>query len=135
MKQSSFRYLGVFDLLLVGIFVATFGVRGFTATLGAPAMALAGVSAIVAGTVAEVSLGPLALSWRHFVAVTYGLFGLILPGSYLPSVVSGTASQAELVMFAVTSVGALSLLYYGYDVGRDGEHFDVDADVETVVGR
>ncbi|MFC7081732.1 hypothetical protein [Halorussus caseinilyticus] len=135
MKQSRFRYLGAFDLLLVAAFVAVFGVRALTASVVVPAMALAGVSAIVAGSVAEVSVGPLALSWRHFVGATYALFGLLLPGSYLSSVVSGTASRAELALFAVASVGALSLLFYGYDVVRGGEHFEVEPDVETVVGR
>ncbi|UPV75931.1 hypothetical protein M0R89_07690 [Halorussus limi] len=135
MKQSSFRYLGAFDLLLVAAFVAAFGVRALAASVVVSAMALAGVSALVAGSVAEVSLGPVALSWRHFVALTYGLFGLILPGSYPPGALEGTASRAELALFAVTSVGALSLLFYGYDVARGGGNFDVEPDVETVVGR
>ncbi|WP_135854884.1 hypothetical protein [Halorussus salinus] len=135
MKQSSFRYLGVFDLLLVGAFVAVFGVGAFTASVVVPAMALAGVAALVAGSVKSVSVGPLALSWRHFVALTYALFAVILPGSYLSSVLAGTASQAEVALFVVSSVGALSLLFFGYDVLRGGKHFDVDANVETVVGR
>jgi len=135
MEQSSFRYLGVFDLLLVGIFVAVFGVRVVTGSVVVPAMALAGVSAVLAGSVKSVSLGPLALSWRHFVAFTYALFAVMLPGSYLPGVLAGTASQEEVALFVVTAVGALSLLFFGYDVLRGGEHFDVDANVETVVGR
>ncbi|WP_128476710.1 hypothetical protein [Halorussus pelagicus] len=135
MKQSRFRYLGAFDLFVVAVLLAVFGVRGFTSSILVPAMALAGVSALVAGSVAELSLGPLALSWRHFVAVTYGLFGLILPGNYFPAVVAGTASQTELALFVVASVGALSLLYYGYDVARGGDHFEVNSDVDRVVGR
>ena len=135
MKQSSFRYLGVFDLLLVGIFVAVFGVRALTGSVVVPAMALAGVAALLAGSVKSVSLGPLALSWRHFVALTYALFGVMLPASYLPGVLAGTASGEEVALFVVSSVGALSLLFFGYDVLRGGKHFDVDANVETVVGR
>jgi len=135
MKQSSFRYLGVFDLLLVGVFVAAFGVRALTGSVVVPAMALAGVAALLAGSVKSVSLGPLALSWRHFVALTYALFGVMLPASYLPGVLPGTASGEEVALFVVSSVGALSLLFFGYDVLRGGKHFDVDANVETVVGR
>jgi hypothetical protein len=135
MKQSSFRYLGVFDLLLVGIFVAVFGVRALTGNVVVPAMALAGVAALLAGSVKSVSLGPLALSWRHFVALTYALFAVMLPGSYLSSVLAGTASGEEVALLVVTSVGAFSLLFFGYDVLRGGKHFDVDANVETVVGR
>jgi hypothetical protein len=135
MKQSSFRYLGVFDLLLVGIFVAVFGVGALTGNVVVPAMALAGVAALLAGSVKSVSLGPLALSWRHFVALTYALFAVMLPGSYLSSVLAGTASGEEVALLVVTSVGAFSLLFFGYDVLRGGKHFDVDANVETVVGR
>jgi hypothetical protein len=135
MKQSSFRYLGVFDLLLVAVFVGVFGVRSLTESVAVPAMALAGVAALLAGTVKRVFLGPLALSWRHFVALTYALFAVILPASYASSVLAGTASQEEVALFVVTSVGAFSLLFFGYDVLRGGKHFDVNADVETVVGR
>ncbi|UPW01988.1 hypothetical protein M0R88_07800 [Halorussus gelatinilyticus] len=135
MKQSSFRYLGAFDLLLVAVFLAVFGVRALTESAAVPAMALAGVSAILAGSVRRVSVGPLALSWRHFVALTYALFGVMLPASYLPGVLAGTASRAEVALFVVTAVGALSLLFFGYDVLRGGDHFDVEPNVETVVGR
>jgi hypothetical protein len=135
MKQSSFRYLGVFDLLVVAVSVVAFGVRAFTASVVVPAMALAGVSAILAGSVAAVSVGPVEVSWRQFVALTYALFAVIFPGSYLSAVVAGTASRQELALFAVASVGGLSLLFFGYDVLRGGKHFEITPDVETVVGR
>lgn len=134
MNQSSFRYLGVFDLLLVAAFAAAFGVGALASSVFVAGMAVAGVFALLAGSVAELSLGPLSVSWRHLVAASYALFGLILPGSYLPGVVAGTATEAELGLFVATSVGALTLFFYGYDVVRGGEHFEVDADVERVVG-
>ncbi|NHN60930.1 MULTISPECIES: hypothetical protein [Halorussus] len=135
MKQSRFRYLGLFDLLLVAVFVAAFGTASFAASVAIPAMALAGLFAVLAGSVAELSLGSVTVTWRHFVAATYALFALALPGSYLPDVVAGTAGRAELALFAVTSVGALTLLFFGYDVARGGDHFEVEPDVDTVVGR
>lgn len=135
MKQSSFRYLGIFDLLLVAVFVAVFGIGALASSVFVATMAIAGAFALLAGSVAELSMGPISVSWRHLVAVSYALFGLILPGSYLPDVLAGTATQEEIALLAVTSVGALSLLFYGFDVARGGEHFEVDPDVERVVGR
>ena len=60
MKQSSFRYLGALDLLLVGAFLAAFGVD----TLVSPQVGLllsAGVAAVAAGSLAELSVGPVAV--------------------------------------------------------------------------
>lgn len=134
MKQSWFRYLGLFDLLLVAGFVGFFGLPALTSSMVVPAMLLAGVSAILAGSVSRLTLGVVSVSWRYFVGVTYVLFALILPGNYLPSVLAGTATASEWMLFVVGAVGGLSLLFYGVDVVRGGRHFEVDADVERTVG-
>ena len=60
MKQSSFRYLGAVDLLLAGVLLAVFGLD----TLGNPQTGLllsAGVTAVAAGSLAELSVGPVAV--------------------------------------------------------------------------
>lgn len=134
MKQSSFRYLGLFNLLLVVAFVAVFGVQSLTRSISLSSMVVAGVSAILAGSIKEILLGSIAVSWRHFASLTYALFALILPGSYFPAVLAGTATQGEIGMFAVMSVGGFSMLFFAFDIVRDGKHFEVEPNVDTVVG-
>jgi hypothetical protein len=132
MKQSSFRYLGIFDLALVAAFVAGFGVGTLVST-PALVMVLAGLAALLAGTLAELSVGPLAVSWRGFAAAMYLLFGVLLPGVYLPEVVAGTAATEEIALFAVSCVSALVFVFIGVDIARDGDHFEVEPNVERTI--
>ena len=134
MKQSSFRYLGALILLIVGAFLAAFGVD----TLGSPQVGLllsAGVAAVAAGSLAELSVGPVAVPWRWFAAVTYVLLGVLQPAGLLPPLVAGSASAAEAALFVVSCLGAAALLFFAVDVARGGGHVDITPDVERVVGR
>ena len=133
MKQSHFLYLGLLDLLLVGGLAAVFGLGVFVRS-PIVLVTIAGICAVLAGTVAAVSFGPVTLSWRHLVGVSYVTFALVWPATYAPEVVAGSASEQDLLLFVVTTVGALSLAVYGVDVARGGRHFSVSADVERVVG-
>jgi hypothetical protein len=130
-NQSSLRYLGLFDLLLVAAFLALFGPASFLA-LPVPLMTLAGLSLIVAGSVAEVSVGPLTVRWRQLVGLSYALFAVLTPLSLLPSL--GEPSTLDLLLLVSSIVGGLTLLYIGYDVVRGGEHFSMTADVDTEIG-
>lgn len=134
MRQSSFRYLGLFDLLIVAAFTAFFGVEAFTRLLAIPAMTLAGVSALLAGTVSRITLGPVTVTWRYLAALTYALFAVILPSSFAPSVLTGTAARLDWFMLVVGLVGSLCMLYFAAAIVRDGDGFVVEEDVETVVG-
>ena len=134
MKQSWFRYLGVFDLLLVAAFLGFFGLAALSSSLVIPAMLLAGVAAILGGSVTRITLGPVELSWRYFVGITYTLFAIILPANYLPHVLAGTAGPEEWLLFVAGSLGGVTLLFYGVDVVRGGHHFEVDPDVDRIVG-
>ncbi|EJN57899.1 hypothetical protein [Halogranum rubrum] len=100
MKQSYFVYMGLFDL------------------------------ALVAGSVARISVGPVSVSWRYFVALTYALFALILPANSLPHILAGTATGEEWMLFLAGTVGGFTLLFYGADIARGGRHFSVETDVE-----
>jgi len=135
-KQSSFRYLGALDLLLAGVLLAVFGLD----TLGSPQIGLllsAGVAAVAAGSLAELSVGPVTVPWRWFAAATYVLLGVLPPVGLLPPLVAGPASApvAEAASFVVACVGAAAMLFFGVDVARGGEHLEVTPDVERVVGR
>lgn len=134
MKQSSFRYLGVFDLVMVAAFLAVFGVG---ALVSAPIalMVLAGVAAMLAGSLAQLSVGPVTIPWRGFAAATYLLFAALLPATYLPHVVAGTATTSETAMFAVSCISAVIFVFMGFDIARGGKHFRIEPNVERVVGR
>jgi polyferredoxin len=134
MKQSSLRYLGAFDLVLVLAFLLVFGVGALLSGPVIPLMALAGVFALLGGSVAALSLGPVTVTWRHLVGVSYALFAVVLPASYIPDVLDGAASTPEVAMFAVTAIGGLTLLFIGFDIARGGKHFEITEDVDTVVG-
>ena len=134
MKQSSFRYLGAFDLVLVAAFLAAFGVGALGSTPIA-LMVLAGVAALLAGSLAELSVGPLSVPWRGFAAATYLLFAVLLPATYLPHVSAGTATASETALFAVSCVTALLFVFMGFDIARGGKHFRIEPNVERVVGR
>jgi membrane associated rhomboid family serine protease len=95
-------------------------------------MTLAGLSIIVAGSVAEVSVGPLTVRWRQLVGLSYALFAVLTPLSLLPSL--GEPSTLDLLLLVSSIVGGLTLLYIGYDVVRGGEHFSMTADVDTEIG-
>lgn len=135
MKQSSYRYLGLLDLLLVAALVGVFGPAALTSSVAVPGMLAAGALALLAGTVAELSVGPVTVTWRHLVGASYAVFALVMPAIYAPRVLGGTAGGEEILLFAVAIVGGLSLLFYGVDVARDGRHFEIDADVERAIGR
>jgi hypothetical protein len=132
-KQSRFRYLGLLDLVLVCGLAFIFGLGVFVRSPIA-LVAIAGICAVLAGAVSAFSFGPVTLSWRHLVGVSYVTFALVWPATYAPEVVAGSASKQDLLLFAVTTVGALSLAFCGVDVARGGRHFSVSADVERVVG-
>ncbi|MFC6729511.1 hypothetical protein ACFQDG_12735, partial [Natronoarchaeum mannanilyticum] len=91
------------------------------------------VLALLAGTVAELSVGPVTVTWRHLVGASYAIFALVMPAIYAPTVFAGSAGGAELLLFVAAIVGGVSLLFYGVDVARDGRHFEVDADVERAI--
>lgn len=134
MKQSSFRYLGGLDLVIVAAFLAAFGVGALGST-PIVLMMLAGVAALLAGSLAELSVGALIVPWQWFAAATYLLFAALLPATYLPHVVAGTATTTETTLFAVSCVSALLFVFMGFDIARGGNHFEVRANVERVVGR
>ncbi|KOX92038.1 hypothetical protein AMS69_15955 [Haloarcula rubripromontorii] len=129
MNQSAYRYLGLIDLALLGAFLVAFGISALATSPVLVGMLVAGVGLLLAGTLAAVSVGPATVTWRHFVGVSYTVFALTWPATYGPAVVAGTATRAELALFVATAVGSLSILAYGYDVFRDGRHFDVETDV------
>jgi hypothetical protein len=134
MKQSSFRYFGVFDLLLVAAFLAAFGVDAlFTTPIAV--MALAGITALLAGSLTELSVGPLTVPWRGFAATTYLLFAVLLPASYLPDIITSTATTPEIALFVVSCVTALLFVFMAFDIARGGKHFEIEPNVERVVGR
>ncbi|MFC7044534.1 hypothetical protein ACFQH6_03120 [Halobacteriaceae archaeon GCM10025711] len=135
MKQSTLRYWGLFVLLLVAAFVAVFGLPALTAGVVLPVMVVAGVCFLVAGSVAELAVGPVAVTCRHLVGVGYALFALRLPASTAPPVVAGGATTADVALFAVAVLGGLTLLFVGVDVARGGRHFQITPDVDAVVGR
>lgn len=133
MKQSAYRYLGLLNLVLIVTFLAAFGVGALAGSPVLLGMLVAGVGLLLAGTLAAVSVGPATVTWRHFVGIAYATFALGWPATYGPSVVAGTATRTELVLFVATAVGSLSILAYGYDVFRDGRHFEVETDVTRTV--
>jgi len=134
-KQSSYRYLGLLDLLLVAALVGLFGPAALTESVAVPGMAVAGALALLAGTVAELSVGPVVVTWRHLIGASYAVFALAVPSIYAPSVLAGSAGGEELLLFVAAVGGGFSLLFYGVDVARDGRHFEIDADVERAIGR
>ena len=133
MKQSSFRYLGAVDLLLAGVLLAVFGLD----MLGNPQIGLLLSAGVAAGSLAELSVGPVTVPWRWFAAATYGLLGMLPPAGLLPPLVAGPASApvAEAASVVVACVGAAAMLFVGVDVARGGERLEVTPDVERVVGR
>lgn len=133
MKQSQFLYLGLLDLLLIAGLAAVFGPAVLVSS-PIVLMGLAGLGAILAGTVSALSLGPIALSWRQLVGLSYVTFALMWPVTYAPEIVAGTASGQDLVLFVVATVGAFSLAFYGVDIARGGRHFSVQQNVERVIG-
>lgn len=133
MKQSSYRYVGLLDLALVGVFLAVFGPGAVVHSPLVSGIVVAGVTLLLAGTVSAVRVGQLTLTWRHLVAISYGVFGIVWPASFAPDLLDGTAA-ADVALFVGASVCAVTLLFQGYDVLRDGPHFDIEADVETVIG-
>ena len=134
MQQSSYRYLGLLDLLLVAALVGAFGPTALTASAVVPAMAVAGTFALLAGVVAELSVRTVTVTWRHLIGASYALFAVAVPAVYAPAVFSGSAGGEELLLFVVSTVGGLSLLFYGVDVARDGRHFEIESDVERSIG-
>lgn len=130
MRQSSFRYLAALDLLLVAAFLALFGLGSIGASLAVPAMLVAGVTALLAGTVATVSVGPVSVSWRAFAAATYLAFAVTMPAAFGPT---GTASTADLAFLGVAAVGSLSMLYFAVGIWRGSDAFDVTEDVERTL--
>lgn len=130
MKQSSFRYLGLVDLLLVAVVVAAFGAPAVTASPILPAMAVAGALAVLAGSVASLSVGPVAAGWRQAAGASYALFALGFPAQFAAVALSGHASSTTVAIFGAASVGSLSILFLGVDVARDGPHFRVTPNVD-----
>lgn len=135
MKQSSLRYLGALDLLLVAALLLAFGPQVAAASPVPAMMGVAGLCALLAGSVAAVSVGPVTVSWRHLVGAAYAMFAVMLPAIYGPGVLDGTATGGELALFGVMTVGGATLLFVGYDIARGGKHFDITADVQRTVGR
>ena len=135
MKQSSLRYLGALDLLLVAALLVAFGPQVAVVSPVPVMMAVAGLCALLAGSVAAVSVGPATVTWRHLVGTAYAAFALMWPATYGPAVLAGTATGEELALAVVTTVGGSTLLFVGYDIARGGRHFDITTDVERVVGR
>ena len=133
MKQSQFLYLGLLDLLLIAGLAAVFGPAVLVLS-PIVLMGIAGIVAILAGTVSALSLGPITLSWRHLVGLSYVTFALIWPAIYAPDLITGTASGQDLFLFVVATVGAFSLAFYGVDIARGGRHFSVQQNVERVIG-
>jgi hypothetical protein len=97
-------------------------------------MGLAGICAILAGSVSAVSVGVATVTWRHLIGVSYVAFALVWPAIYVPDVVTGTISGQNLLVFVVATVGALSLVFYGIDIAQGGRHFTVTPDVERTLG-
>jgi hypothetical protein len=62
-------------------------------------------------------------------------FALVWPAIYVSGVVAGTVSGQNLLVFIVATVGALSLVFYGIDIVRGGQHFSVTPDIERTLGR
>jgi len=133
MKQSQFLHLGLLDLLLIAGFAAVFGPAVLVLS-PIVLMGIAGIVAILAGTVSALSLGPITLSWRHLVGLSYVTFALIWPAIYAPELITGTASGQDLFLLVVTTIGAFSLVFYGIDIARGGRHFSVQQNVERVIG-
>jgi hypothetical protein len=131
-KQSHFRYLGVLDLLLVAGFGGVFGPAQLVAS-PIVLMGIAGVSAVFAGSISALSLGPITVSWRHLVGFSYVTFALMWPAIFAPDIVAGTASRQDLLLFVLTTIGALSLAVYGIDVARGGRYFTIQRDIERVI--
>ena len=116
--------------------LAVFGLGAF----GSPQVGLslsAGVATVAAGSLAELSVGPVAVPWRRFAAATYVLLGVSSPAGLLPPLVADPASApvAEAASFTVARVGAAAMLFVGVDVARGGEHLEVTPNVERVVDR
>lgn len=132
MKQSQFLYIGLFDLLLFTGLAAVFGPAVLVSS-PIVLMGVAGFSAILAGTVQFLSLGPITLLWRHLVGLSYVTFALIWPVTYAPKIVAGTASGQDLLLFVAATIGAFSLAFYGVDIARGGRHFFVQQSVERVI--
>jgi hypothetical protein len=130
-KQSSFRYVGAFDLLLVGLLAAAFGPRVLLATPVALAMTAAGVLLFVGGSVAALSLGPVTVSWRQLLGAGYLLFAAVVPSLYVGDLLAGTATAEELFLFLASSLGSVALVVMGVEVARDGDHFSVTPTVGT----
>ena len=134
MNQSSLRYFGALSLALVVALVGLFGSAALVASPTVLLLALAGLLMILAGSVSSVSLGPIRIGWRPLVGLSYALFALTLPVSALQTLLGGTVSAVEYVVFATSVLGGLTLLFIGYDIARGGEHFRITSNVERVVG-
>jgi hypothetical protein len=107
---------GLLELVLVAGLGTVFGV----AVLDTPPIALtslAGVCALLAGSVSAVSVGGVTVRWRYLVGVSYVAFALVWPAIYVPDVLAGTVSGQ--FVFVVAMVGALSLVVYGFDIVDD----------------
>ncbi|WP_435359674.1 hypothetical protein [Haloarchaeobius sp. DFWS5] len=134
MKQSYFRYWGLLCLGLVGVFLAIFGLEATLSQPGIGIMAFAGVCGLLAGTVAELTVGPLAVSWRHFLAIGFLVSGLSLPLQYASALVSGTASGEELLMLVCGLAILFSLTYFSYMLLRGGDRVNIEIDVDRELG-
>lgn len=132
MKQSSFRFLGLFDLILVTALAGVFGPQ----VLVAPAVILfvvGGLAASLTGLLSALTVGPVHLTWRQLAALTYFAFALLWPALYLPDVIAGTAVGFELLLFVVMSGAALIFAFIGVDILRGGDHFSIEPNVERVI--
>lgn len=90
MKQSQFLYLGLLLRLVAGL-AAVFGpaVLVIRQSLSWDSLVF---GVILVGTVSALSLGPITLSWRHLVGLSYVTFALMWPAIYAPEIVAETAS-------------------------------------------
>ncbi len=133
MKQSSFRHLGVFEILLV-VFVVVFGsvpIIGGVAVL----VDIAGVCAVLAGSVTRLTLGPVTIPWRYLVCLSYVAIALGWPLTFVPMIVDGTASQQDVLLLVVAIVSAASLAFFGIDIARGGRHFSITQTSERAPGK
>lgn len=133
MRQSRFVYVGVLELLLAGALVALFGPVVLTGSHVVALLVVAGVAAVLAGCVAAIELGAITVTWRHLVAASYLAFAVMWPLVYAPHVLAGTASVEDLLMFGVAVTSALVFAFVGFDIARDGRHFEVTPNVDRVL--
>jgi hypothetical protein len=88
-------------------------------------MALAGVLLFVGGSVEELSLGSVTVSWRQLLGAGYVLSAVAISSVYVGEILAGSATGRELFLLVVSSLGSLTLVAMGVEVARDGDHFAV----------